>query len=266
MSDRKRRVIGFIVGLAFGAPYAWISQFINVWMLPGIPLFELPLGRMTMVVLTSLTMGILGMIVAWEEESFWGLLGGSFFIVLLSSMQAFIDAGSSQGVTSFFLFLFTFLPRLIIYLPLSLMFRWAVNRFDHNTPGVSRGIGRPLLSLLALVILAVFAGRLSLLTVDARQSLQDANALVLQGMAAAENGTDLPEALVPVDGFSAHARGAYTLEWSNDVDRLPVTRPVAGAGVTESLIIFRFRNTYQFGCAFTPPSHIPKCINITRVR
>ena len=81
MSDRERRIYGFLVGVVFGLPYATISQFINVWMLPGIPLYELPLGRVTTVVLTSIVMGILGAIVAWEEESFWGLIGGSFFSV-----------------------------------------------------------------------------------------------------------------------------------------------------------------------------------------
>jgi hypothetical protein len=96
--------------------------------------------------------------------------------------------------------------------------------------------------------------------------LQDGNALILEGISAVENGMDLPEPLLVVDGFSTYANGPYTLEWSSDVDQLPVTRPIAEFGVTESLIIFRFENTYQFGCVYTPPSRVPKCINITRVR
>ena len=266
MSDRKRRIYGFMIGLAFGLPYAIISEFINTWMLPGIPLFELSLGRITTVVLTSLLMGALGLIVAWDEEYFWGLLGGSMFIVFLSSAQAYLNSGTSEGVTSFFLFLFTFLPRLIIYLPLAFFLRWVLNNFDRTASASSGNAGRPFLALLILLALAVIGGRFSILAPEARQALQDGNALILEGRSAIENRTDLPGPLIVVDGFSTYAKGAYTLEWSSDVDRLPVTRPIAGFGITESLIIFRFENTYQFGCVYTPPSHEPKCINITRVR
>ena len=78
MSDHRRRTYGFIIGLTFGLPFALISQFINEWMLPGIPLFDLPVGRVATVILTTLFMVILGLIIAWDEESFWGVLGGSF--------------------------------------------------------------------------------------------------------------------------------------------------------------------------------------------
>lgn len=267
MSDLKRRINGLIVGLVFGLPFAVISEFVNVWMLPGIPLFELPLGRVTTVILTTVFMAALGLIIAWDEESFWGVLGGSMFIVLLSSVQAYINSGiTTEGVTSFFLFLFTFLPRLIIYLPLTLFFCWALGRFEQTEPASRGWMVSPLLALLLLAALAVIGGRYSTLAPEAIEALQDGNALVLEGMSAVENGTDLPEPLLTVDGFSTHAKGPYTLEWSSDVDSLPVTRSVAEFGVTESLIIFHFENGYLFGCAYTPPSRVPKCINITRVR
>ena len=266
MNDKKRRIYGFIVGIAFGLPYSYISQFINVWVLPDVPLFDLPIGRVTTAFLTTLALGVLGVIVAWDEESFWGIVAGSMFLVLMGSAQAFINSGSSQPVTTFFLFLFTFLPRLIIYLPLAFLFRWALNNLDRSMPGYPPGLRRPLKVIVVLLTLAVIGGRFSILAPEARQALQDGNALVLEGMSARDNGVALPEPLLVVDGFSTYAKGPYTLEWSNDVDSLPVTRPIADFGVIESLIIFRFENEYQFGCAYTPPSHVPKCINITRVR
>lgn len=266
MEDRRRRMYGFIIGLTFGLPYALISEFINVWMLPGIPLYELPLGRATTAVLTTLFMAILGLVIAWDEESFWGLLGGSMFIVILGSIQAYINSGVSEGVTSFFLFLFTFLPRLIIYLPLAVFFRWVLGRLEGTESDPYSSRVSPLFSLLLLAVLAVIGGRFSTLAPEAIEALKDGNALALEGISAVESGADLPEPLLDVDGFAAHAKGLYTLEWSSDVDQLPVTRPIAEFGVTESLILFHFENGYLFGCAYTPPSHVPKCINITRVR
>lgn len=266
MSDQKRRIYGIIIGLAFGVPYSLISQFINVWALPGIPLYELPIGRAVSVVLTSLFMGLIGLIVAWDEESFWGLFGSGLLAVFASSLIAFVNSGESQMVTSFFLSLFTFLPRLIFYLPLGLFFRWLLGILDTTGRVTSSGLSRLLKVTFSILIVAVIGGRFSQISPDAKNALKDMNALLLEGMSAVASGEDVPEALIPVDGFAQYATGDYTLEWSSDVDRLPVTRPMVGFGVTESLIIVRFENNYIFGCAFTPPINIPKCINITRVR
>ncbi len=266
MSDQTRRTYGMIIGLAFGIPYAFISQFINVWALPGIPLYEQPIGRVASVILTSLFMGLIGLIVAWDEESFWGLLGSGLLAVFVSSLVAFINSGEDQVVTSFFLSLFTFLPRLIFYLPLGLFFRWLLGILDTTNRVASSGLSRLLKVTFSILIVAVIGGRFSQLSPDAKNALKDMNALVLEGMSAVASGGDVSEALIPVDGFSQYATGAYTLEWSSDVDRLPVTRPMVDFGVTESLIIARFENGYIFGCAFTPPNNVPKCINITRVR
>ncbi|MFN8384328.1 MAG: hypothetical protein U0V02_20490 [Anaerolineales bacterium] len=266
MTDQKRRIYGLIVGLAFGFPYSLISQFINVWTLPGIPLYELPIGRAASVILTTIFMGAMGLIVAWDEESFWGLFGSGILAVFASSILAFINSGERQVVTSFFLSLFTFLPRLIFYLPLGIFFRWLVGNIDTTGRAPSSGLVRFLKVAGSIIVIAVIGGRFSQMSPEAKDALKDMNALVLEGISAVANGEQVPEPLIPVDGFTTYANGTYTLEWSSEVDDLPVTRPIAGFGVTESLIIVRFENDYRFGCAFTPPSHVPKCINITRVR
>ncbi len=266
MSDRKRRTYGLVIGLAFGIPYSIISQFINVWTLSGVPLYDLPIGRTATVILTSLFMGLMGLIVAWDEESFWGLFGGAILAVGAGSLLAFINSGESQVATSFFLSLFTFLPRLIFYLPLGIFFRWLVGIFDTSGRAPSSGLMRLLKVTFSILIVVVIGGRFSQMSPEARKALQDMNSLTLEGMAAVAKGEEVPSPLIPVDGFTTHANGAYTLEWSSDVDSLPVTRPIVGYGITESLVIVRFENDYQFGCAFTPPSPAPKCINITRVR
>lgn len=266
MSDQKRRTYGLIIGLAFGVPYALISQFINVWALPGVPLYEMPIGRVALAVLISLFMGITGLIVAWDEESFWGLLGSGLLAVFASSVLAFINSGERQVVTSFFLSLFTFLPRLIFYLPLGLFFRWLLGFFDMTGRVPSSGLLRLLKVTFSILIIASIGGMFSKMSSEALDSLKNMNEIVLEGVSAIANGENVPEPLIPVDGFTTYATGDYTLQWSSDVDSLPVTRPMVSFGVTESLVIVRFENNYQFGCVFTPPSNIPKCINITRVR
>jgi|GEM_PF-656408 len=266
MSDKKRRMYGFIIGLAFGVPYSLISQFINVWALPDIPLYEMPIGRVASVFLISLFTGVAGLIVAWDEEAFWGLLGSSLLAVFSSSLLAFINSGENQVVTSFFLSMFTFLPRLVFYLPLGLFLRWLLGILDTTGRVPSSGLSRLLKVTFSILIVAVIGGRFSKLSPEAINSVIAMNALVLDGMSAVAGAGDLPEVLIPVDGFTTYATGDYTLSWSSDVDSLPVTRPMVEFGVTESLVIVRFENGYIFGCVFTPPANVPKCINISRVR
>jgi hypothetical protein len=261
MSDKQRRTFGFLVGVAFALPYLIISQFINVWALPGVPLFDFPVGRVESVILGTLVFGLMGMIIAWEEESLWGLILGSLFGVGISSVGAFLNSGSTDTLRSLIVFVFTFLPRLVLYLPLGLLFRWIINAQEYVAARAQGWLRRGLIAWIVLFAAAVLGARYSLYSPEARQALQDANALVQEGMQA-ESREDLPAALIPVDGFIQYAHGPYTLERSEDVDVLPVTRPRVSLDVIESLIIFRFENGYQFGCVYTPPSREPKCIHI----
>ncbi len=164
------------------------------------------------------------------------------------------------------IFLFTFLPRMVFYIPVTLLLHWTLNQIERAATQPAGSVGRILLVLGAIGIAAVVGGGFSQLSPAARQALQDANQLTLDGISSVAQKTDLPAPLVPVEGFSAYANGPYTLKWSDAVDTLNVLRPATDDPVIESLIIIRFDNGYEFGCVYTPPSHAPKCINITRMQ
>jgi hypothetical protein len=263
MSDTKRRMVGFLIGIALGLPYSLISEYINVWMLPGIPLFEQPVGRVTAVIATTLVIGILGLIIAWEKDSFPGLIAGALFTVAATSYLAFLNSGSTQPEKTLILFIFTFLPRMVLYFPISLFLFWIIRQIEHGAGAPLASVrGGLLVMAAALIVMAAGAG-FSQLSAEARQALKDANQLTLAGISAAAQGTRLPAALEPVEGFGANAASAYTLEWSDAVDSLNVIRPVTDDPALESLIIVHFANGYEFGCVYTPPGRVPKCINIT---
>jgi hypothetical protein len=265
VSNRNRRIVGFLVGMTFGLLYTWVSQFINVWALPGIPLYEPPLGRVETVILGALFMGMIGAIVCWDQESFWGLFVAALFGVVVSSVQAYINSGENDFLKSVIVFTFTFLPRFVFYLPLGIFFRWLTSLLEDAVMFSLGRLRRASIAVVALVALAVLGGRFSLYKPEAMEALQRANTLLIVSMPI-ESRDELPNELQLVDGFVELAEGAYTLEWSSDVDRLSVTRPRVGMDVLESLIIYRFENGYIFGCTFTPPSYKANCINITRLR
>jgi hypothetical protein len=176
-------------------------------------------------------------------------------------MAAYINSGTTDLSRSFFVFLFTFLPRLIIYMPLGFLFRWEINTQEYvaaRSPGWMR---KGLIARIVLIVVAIGGGLFSLYPQESRISLQKADALLQEGMPI-DDRMSLPKALIPVDGFVQYAEGPYVLELSSDVESLPVTRPRVGTGVIESLVIYHFENGFQFGCVFTPPQYVANCIHI----
>ena len=111
----------------------------------------------------------------------------------------------------------------------------------------------------------ILGARMSLYPTEAQRALQEANNLLLSSQSITERDA-LPVSLQLTDGFIERAKGPYTLEYTDDPDRLPVTRPRVSLDVLEPLIIYRFENGYIFGCVFTPPAYVANCINISRVR
>lgn len=264
LSDRNRRALGFLVGAAFGLIYSWVAQYSNIWALPGIPLYEPPVGRAETVALTALGMGLLGLTTVWNQESPWGVIAAALMGVVFNSSLAYVNSGETQFLKSVIVFVFTFLPRVVFFLPLGLYFRWLTGMLEEAALQPRGRLRRLAAAALTLTALAVIGGRFSLLPEEGRLSLQKTHDLLTASMSI-EKRSDLPPELQTVDGFVELAEGPYTLEWSSDADRLPVTRPPVSLDTLESLVLVRFENGFVFGCLFTPPAYKAACTNISRV-
>ena len=264
-SDRNRRILGFVVAAVLGFSYLLISQFINAWTMPGIPLYEPPIGRFETTIYGSILIGLLGLLIVWEQESFWGLLVSALAGVVITSMQAYINSYETGILKSIIVFVFTFLPRVVFFLPLGVFFRWLVGQVEDVLIGYRGRLRDLALAVLATVAIIVIGGRMSVYPPEAQRALEEANSLLLNSQSITERDA-LPVSLQLTDGFIELAKGPYTLEYSDDPDRLPDTRPRVGMDSLEPLIIYRFENGYIFGCVFTPPAYVANCINISRVR
>jgi hypothetical protein len=265
LSERNRRLLGFVVAAALGLSYLLLSQFVNVWALPNIPLYEPPIGRLETAIYGSVVIGILGLLIVWERESFWGLLVAALAGVVVTSVQAFINSYETGVLKSVIVFVFTFLPRVVFFLPMGIFFRWLVDQVEDVVVGFRGRLRDLVFAAIATVVIIVVGARMSIYPPEARRALQEANTLLLSSQSITDRDA-LPVALQLTDGFIELAKGPYNLEYSDDPDRLPVTRPRVGLDILEPLIIYRFENGYIFGCVFTPPAYVANCINISRVR
>lgn len=260
MNDRAQRVLGLVMGLLIGLAYGLVSQLINPLLLPGVPLLHSGPALAADILVTCLVGGLIGLIAAWSEEAIPGILLGSLAGALITTLFSFFtsNTGSDYILGLVVLLIMTFLPRAVVFLPLAALTRWTLHVWAEEFQSVSFSIAKLLLSLLAPLLIAAALGAFSLYPSYGRQALQATHQLIQTGLQATTQES-LPEPLKKVDGFLQNARGAYTLELSDDPDILPVQRPQTTSGEQEYAVFVYFENGYRFGCAFTPNYPQPAC-------
>jgi hypothetical protein len=265
MSHTSRRVLGAVIGLLTGLLYGVISQTINQLALPGISFYQEGLGTLGTILLTAFGGGVMGLLVAWPEESIQGVITGALVAAAISTLGTVINVRAStvaaeRLVGAYAVLFITFLPRAFVFAPVAWLIRRAVGIWENEVVRETLSFRKMALSLVPLLVLVIVFGALALYPKDARYALRTTDDLIRDGMRA--NGSDeLPPALRRVDGFLQSAQGPYTLLLGDDPDVLPVQRPVSSYTVQEYAVFANFENGFRFGCAYTPPHPEPSCAN-----
>jgi hypothetical protein len=260
MNEKSRRILGTIIGMAMGLAYSLVAQNINGLILPGIPLYEAPPGKFNTILITILIGGLMGLIAAWPDDALPGILLSAVVGTTATSLLNIYltEEGSLQITGALIVFVMTFLPRAVLFLPLAALTRWVIGEWSRELKDANFSITRMALSLLLVVVLAGAAGVLSLYARQERQVLEKTYRLIQEGKQASSL-EGLPEELKPVDGFIQNSGGAYTLHLSTDPDQLPITRPEVAYNETEYAVIVTYENGFRFGCVFTPPGLVAIC-------
>jgi hypothetical protein len=260
MNDQSRRILGTSLGLLMGLVYGLVTETINLIALPGLPLYYPSPGLVGIILLYALGGALVGLMVAWQEEATPGVILGAVSGALATSAASILQTSSNGGSAgaAFALLFITFLPRAILFLPVTLLLAWVLNQWKNEMLAANFSTGRLALVTAVIPILALTMGAFSLYPGNARISLRSTQGLVQKGMQATGINS-LPAALKPVDGFLENARGPYLLRLSENPDDLPVQRPAVPPNVQEYAVYVVFENGFHFGCAFTPPALEPIC-------
>ena len=265
-----RRLIGLALGAIFGLGFGLVSQTINAFYLPGVPLHQPPLGPAGNIAAVIAGAALLGLISAWPENSVLGILLGSTasmgVFVLNSVLQMRTAPELKTGVILISL-IFLLLPLVALAVPAVGLLRWAANKqaeARHDREPLRKRIPFPL----ALLLVVSALGAITLYRPDARTVLARMNLLIQEGQGAgaaagpsAALRTGLPRALQApeVGDFRTLGRGAYTLAWEkDDENHYRIPRPV-GNPFDQSVAIARFTNGYTLACLFPTPIDAPEC-------
>lgn len=259
VGKRHRRIAGAAIGAGLGLVYGLVSQGINSVVIPGIPFYQPPFGLVTDAVLCLVAGALLGLVSAWPQESVLGIVAAGVVGALVISAVAVMDARPDWKSSTGVILIALLLPMSALVAVIVASLRWAANKQED-----SYRVGHLTASaVLAPLILLAVAGGLAatvLYPPIARPMLVRTNAMVQDGLAAS-NAPALPPPLQgeAMGGFLDHARGAYTLEWSQQFDRYGmIMRP--GADLREQgVVVVRFESGWAFACLFATPQDEPVC-------
>ncbi len=260
MSPTARRILGFVLGALMGVAYALVSNLINDYVMPGVPVYQPWPGRPMLILIETFAAALMGLMVCWPDEAipgviFSALAGGLASSIMMAQQKADDPAVLFRVVALLF---YTFLPRVVILSPVCIVLRWVAHLWEQETLYDPFSLRKRLIAPVIMMLLAGVMGIFSMLPQETRYSLSIMTNILNQGLKA-ESADELPDALKSVDGFFENARGGFTLEVINDPDQIPVQRPFTSFGTIETPVIIRFESGYAFGCVFTPPYPSPFC-------
>ena len=254
--QRYRHAAGALIGVLFGFGYALVSQLINRVALPGIPLYQPPLGPAGNILLGLLAGAGLGLLCAWPASAAKGILLGA--AASAAAIFAFTLLRTGAGAASTVVGLVLSAPMAWVSVLGMAVVRWLVDRqveARRESAPLLRRLRLPLILTGVLALAAAFV----LYRADARLELRRTHDMIQAGLAAPDTAS-LPAPLQApgVTKFPA-GRSLYTLEWTNvELDRFIELRPAASYD-KQAAVIARFRNGLMLVCIYTAPKAAPTC-------
>ena len=260
--DDVRRIAGLLFGAGLGLEYGLVSQFVNAFLLPGIDLYQPPLGPALNVVLIVCVVTVIVLVSAWPAEPAHGIFFGSAIGAVLIQINT-LTSGAPQPqevLAKIVLTLLIFLPlTAMAALPVGLL-RWAISKQAAYHGSDARLWERVRLPL--VLTAATFGlGLISMTPEDGRAMLARTHNLIQTGLQAA-NDSELPPALRTkgMTGFLQQAEDRYTLMWErNDLNRFQIPRPTLIDDWKHSVVLARFDNGWRLACLYLSVEAEPIC-------
>jgi hypothetical protein len=260
MNALGRRITGTLCGILVGLIYALVSGLINRVALPGVPLYTPSPGLALNILLMMLLGAVMGLITAWPEMNFFGIVLGGLLGGILFILQTILNTlgSESAGILVYFTTIYMFLPMIVVTLPVSGLIRWSINSLVPEDPSEPINIKKSILPLVVTLLLAGFVGGLGLFSPQVRADMRQMDALLQTGVKTTAVAA-LPQPFQSVDGFLDNAHGRYTLEWADGSDLFTGPRPVTDNDLDQGTVTIRFENGYTMVCLFIPTARQPVC-------
>jgi hypothetical protein len=259
--NRYRRQYGTLLGIAMGLVFGLVSQCANLIALPGIPLYQPPMGPVLNTLLDAAVGGALGLVTTWSLSSTAGIFAGAAAAALITAASLLITGTTlpNQSAARILSVAFLTLPIAAAFVPVTGIFRWMVNKQEEVRDEPIFSLGRIGLPVLAVVVAGV-VGVFGLYPARARLMLPRMHAM-LQTAAGASEPAGLPAPFQPddVDEFISRGSGYYELLWDRDESNKFAIPRLASTPSGQGVIVAHFDNGYLVACLWSNFETEPEC-------
>jgi hypothetical protein len=256
-----RRLTGLLFGAGLGLMFGLTSQLINRILLPGVPLYQPPLGPLGNILASLLTGALLGALCAWPQSSINGTFIASAFAaaVILVGNAVLAEPGRSTLGMRLITSIVLILPFWALLAILIAALRWGVNKLvdahaDHLPLRARVTVPAVLLLVVALIgVLPTYRG-------ETRTLLAHTHALLREGQAAASvEALPAPLRVPAVGAFLEAGRVPYALSWQQQgIEKYRIARPIENFD-SHSVVVARFKNDWNLVCLYITPERPPLC-------
>jgi hypothetical protein len=269
MTDRTyRRLFGLVFGAAVGLAFAVTSQAVNPLLLPGVTFHQPPLGLWGNLAGAALACGLIGVLVAWWDNTLTSILIAAVLTGLcVELVGAFYETYIPPAEVGPLL-----VTLLILWLPMTgllgavfFLLRWIINKQVEQRRDRTALWRRVVWPGLALII-AGGIGAIAIYPAEGQLRVREMDALIQAGLRAPDRAA-FPAGLSAVaEPFRQHATPAYTLQWVRG-DGLPPWRIGQPAGYQSwelSIVAARFVDGWILACLFLPRTTDIRCHSYER--
>lgn len=263
--ERARRRMGVILGALLGLAFGVVTQMINRVAVPGIPLYQPPVGPFGNILLSGVMGAALGALTCYPASAALGiLLGGlaSLVGILVYMLLRLGSLGFGGALVSSVIFS---VPMAWLTIPVLALLRWVSERqVDAGRSGDSLLVRARL--PVAIILVMAFLGSFELMPAEARGNLRQTDDMLRTGLSSA-SAAALPEPLRGpyVTTFPPAQKTGYTLEWTRyDLDRFNELRPPSNFD-QHAAVIARFPGSYYLVCVYPTPRQQPNCASYDKL-
>lgn len=264
----ERRRAGMVLGAAAGLVYGAASHAINLYLLPGVPLYLPPLGPAGNTLLLGLAGGLIGLAAAWPGASLNGAMAGCLAGIAALEARAWLTGVGTPLLRQMLSARALFVPiaaavAMAVMVPFGLLLRWAVDEAVErlDTPGWAWARLR---AVQGLLLLALGLGLWAYYPADVRVALRQMDGMLARAVTAVDD-SQLPAPLrgAAVPGFVGSATPEYRLAWgevSEGGEPLGVTGgDTPSLSTSQITLTARFANGYQVVCVYANVEYEPRC-------
>lgn len=257
-----RSATGFGIGFAAGIAYSLVSEHINALLYAEFHIYYRVSESMLAMLQAGLVVALLGFLACLPDSSYRGMLVAAVVCTVGLIVSGMRGATESGMATTALLTAYTFLPMVILFLPLSGLLRWSANLFYNEDP-TPQPRWQKLKGIVILVGLALLVGSFSAYPQNARVALGRMQA-VIEKVQAGDN-TNLPYFFENIAPTVQEAGRGYRLSWSDDTSFFPLgtgAESLVAVDTSISAVTARFESGETVACLFRSDGSFQLCARI----